>query len=302
LIKTKPVGYLSTAGFTLAEMAIVLFLMGIAMTMGLKMVTANLDNGAYSETKSKQERIKIALIGFLRTNGRLPCPDNAGGVATGVAAAVCVGAALGYGVIPWQTLGLPRDAALDGWGNYFTYRVANINLPAFTPPVGAPPLHVNPNQNWTINVGAGAFDIRSLNSTITAPGYQTLLIQNRDPAPGPNVESRNAILVILSHGKNGLGAKTTKVGPRIVGATLDELTNATPGTVTFSRRAYSESPAVVNGGIYDDVVAYMTPQDLLQPLINEKTLAGTCQAYCAIPAAGCSPAAIPIGTTPIACP
>lgn len=67
-------------GFTLAEMAIVVLLISIAMTMGLKTVTANLDNAAYSETKSKQERIKIALIGYLRTNGRLPCPDNSGAV------------------------------------------------------------------------------------------------------------------------------------------------------------------------------------------------------------------------------
>ncbi len=287
-------------GFTLAEMAVVVLIMGIAMTMGLKMVTANLDNAAYSETKAKQEQIKVALIGFLRTNGRLPCPDNVAGVAVGLEVTPCAAAA-GYGVIPWHTLGLPRDAAQDGWGNLFTYRVANVNLPAVTPPVGAPPLHVNANQNWTINAGGGAFDIRSLTSTTTVAGFQTLLIQNRDPAPGLNPESRNAIVVILSHGKNGLGAKTTKAAGRIAGAAGDELTNATIGSTTFVRRPVTDD-AAATGGAYDDLVAYMTPQDLLQPLITERTLIGTCQAYCAAPAAGCAPVAIPIGATPAACP
>ena len=48
-------------GFTLAEMAIVVLIIGIAMTMGLKTVTANLENAAYSETKAKQERLKLAV-------------------------------------------------------------------------------------------------------------------------------------------------------------------------------------------------------------------------------------------------
>lgn len=300
-------------GFTLAEMAVVVLIMGIAMTMGLKMVTANLDNAAYSETKSRQERIKIALIGFLRTNGRLPCPDNVAGVAVGMEVTPCAAAALGYGVIPWQTLGLPRDAAQDGWGNLFTYRVANVNLPAApTQLAGAPPLHVNPNQNWTIPPGGGAFDIRSLTSTTTVAGYQTLLIQNRDPGPGLNTESRNAIVVILSHGKNGLGAKTTKAAGRIAGTAGDELTNATIGSTTFIRRPVTEDTAAT-GGAYDDVVIFMTPQDLLQPLVSEGALK-TCLAYCpqvgtisgvdvaVPPVAGCVPNAIPIGDTPAACP
>ena len=45
------------SGFTLAEIAVVLAVIGIAMTMGLKMLTATLENGAISETQAKQERI-----------------------------------------------------------------------------------------------------------------------------------------------------------------------------------------------------------------------------------------------------
>ena len=293
-------------GFTLAEIAIGVLIMGIMLSMGLKTAVSNLENAAYSETRSKQEQIKLALIGFLRTNGRLPCPDNTAGIATGNESA-CVGAATGYGVVPWRALGISRDGVLDGWGNFFSYRVSNVNATA--QPAGVPPLHVYANQNWTIHAAAG-FDIRSyVSTTAVQAGFQSILIQNREPGPGLSTESRNAVVVLISHGKNGLGAKTIKAAGRIAGAANDELTNATLGSTTFVRRAYSDNAPVASGGAYDDVVAYMTPQDLLQPLISERTLLGTCAAYCTAggPAPCATTTAIPIGAplTPavgLACP
>jgi prepilin-type N-terminal cleavage/methylation domain-containing protein len=289
-------------GFTLAEIAIVILIMGIALSMGLKLANVNLENAAYSETRSKQELVKQALIGFLRANGRLPCPDTAAGLATGVESACSgVGAApSGYGVVPWQTLGISRDSALDGWGNLFTYRVSNVTLGAATLPFAGTPLHRFQNQDWTLR--PLGFDIRSIAAAPIAPGYQSVLIQNREPGPALSTESRNAIVVLVSHGKNGFGAKTIKAAARIAGAANDELTNATLGSLTFVRRGFSENAPVASGGPYDDVVTYMTPQDLLQPLITEKTLIGTCQAYCGTPAVGCPPVAIPIGSTPVTCP
>lgn len=263
----------SLRGFTLAEMAVVVLIMGITLSMGLKMVTANLDNSAYSETKSKQERIKLALIGYLRTNGRLPCPnsmapwdggedrpDNTPG--TGASpATTCLGNS-GRGVVPWQVLGLSREATLDGWGNFFTYRVAN-NTPG-----GAT------GSNWTIRGGTNAFDIGELT---TSP--ITLTITERDESGAPGTPITNGIIVIVSHGKNGLGARTVKgtTNSAPTGGT-DEATNATLNSTAFIRRAVSEVQAPTIGA-YDDLVAYMTPQDLLQPLISEGTLK-TCVAYC----------------------
>ena len=285
-------------GFTLAEMAIVVLIIGIAMTMGLKMVTATLENTAYSETQSKQERIKLALIGFMRTNGRLPCPDSAAGVPTGAEAATCATAVTAYGVVPWQTLGLPREATQDGWGNFFTYRVANFaNATLVAAGPATPPLHPRINQNWAVRTG---FDIVSYANAATTPGYQSLLINTS----GGVAEARNVVAVILSHGKNGLGAKTVASPTRIAiaGAGADETTNATAATTTFVRRPVTDSTAAP-GGAYDDLLMPLTPQDLLQPLMNEKTLLGVCQAYCAAPGAGCTTTvAIPVGNSPLTCP
>lgn len=288
------------AGFTLAEIAVVVLLIGIALSMGLKMVTATMENASLSDTRAKQERIKLALVGFLRANGRMPCPDSNGGVPTGAEPAACA-AVNGYGVLPWQALGLPRDAVIDGWGHFFSYRVANIPA-AVAAPVGPTPVHRFANQNWVARPG---FDIRAF-AAAPAVGFQSLTVQNRDPGPALTIESRTAIAVIISHGRNGLGAKTTRVGARIAGAAADEATNATLGSVTFVRRPITDNVAAP-GGAFDDIVAYLTPQDLLQPLIAERTLLGACAAYCT--GGGPAPCAttvapIPIGATGpgLACP
>jgi prepilin-type N-terminal cleavage/methylation domain-containing protein len=259
----KSVGYLTTTGFTLVEMAIVLLLMGIVMTMGLKIVTATLNNSAYSDTKAKQERIKVALIGYLRAYGELPCPDNTAGVATGAAAASCAGVTQGYGVIPWQHLGISRDTVIDGWGNYFSYRVAN----------GA-----GTAKNWA---SKNLFDIDEINKL---PPLLELNIGEKDSTGATINTISNAVVVIISHGNNGFGAKTVKVAARMptAGAGVDEITNASSATSGFVRRPVTE-------GIYDDLVAHMTPLDLLQPLLDEKTISA-CKSYC--PGGGCPPSAI----------
>jgi len=230
-------------------------LIGFAMVMGLRMLNATQNNAAWSETKLKQERIKVALVAFLRTNGRLPCPDSAL-PPTGAEPAACLANA-GRGVLPWQALGLSVGDAQDGWSNFFTYQVAN-RTPATS-------------SNWTIKSGPTAFTITELATPLT-----TFTLQER-PAPTAALNTPitpNPVVMIISHGKNGSGARTlrgTAVIPLPVGT--DELTNATTGSTSFVMR----TPTDVTGGngAFDDVVAFMTPKDLLQPLIDDKTLKGT---------------------------
>ena len=250
-------------GFTLVELSVVMILIGIVMTMGMKMLNATLDNAAFSETKIKQERIKTALISYLRTNGKLPCPDNTAGVATGQESTPCAtNQSDSFGVVPWQTLGIPRDAALDGWGNFFTYKVVNG--------IGA-------TRNWTSKTVANSFSITELRNPTVG-----LTIQELNAASTALVDvTPTGAVVIVSHGANGFGAKTSKAATRIPtdDAGDGEKTNAEATGTTFVVRAVTADPAAFNGA-YDDLVAFMSPQDLLQPLLNEGTLKA-CPAYCA---------------------
>ena len=246
-------------GFTLIEMAVVIVLMGIVMTLGLRMLQATQNNAAYTQTQTKQERIKLALIAFLRTNGRLPCPDSAL-PPTGVEPGACL-LNTGRGVVPWQTLGLGVGDVQDGWSNFFTYRVAN-RTPASS-------------SNWTIKAGAGPFTITELTAPLTA-----LTVQARSDAGvlgAPMVPS--PVAVILSHGKNGFGARTVRGAALLPAPTgADELSNAAAVSTTFITRTPTEV-AAAPGGAYDDLVVYLTPKDLLQPLLDDKTLKGVAVSY-----------------------
>ena len=84
-------------------------------------------------------------------------------------------------------------------------------------------------------------------------------------------------------------------------AGADELANATLGSFAFVMRTPTDVTGAA-GGIFDDLVAYMTAQDLLQPLLIEKTLKGVCLAYCAAPASSCLATAIPVGNPSATCP
>jgi len=282
----KRLAWRSAAGFTLVEIAVVITLMAIFATMGLRLLQATRDSAAWTETKTKQERIKLALVGYLRSNGTLPCPDATavGTAPTGFKGTPpCLGA-LGSGVVPWKDLGLSVADVQDGWSNFFTYRVANRT------PVTS--------SNWTTKLLAqNAFSINEL----TVP-LATFSLKERDAAGvlSATALSPNPVVVLVSHGKNGSGARTLG-GSRLAAPTgADEILNATVASTDFISRVPTD--VVGTGGLFDDLVAYMTPQDLLQPLMAEGTLKGVCRAYCSLSEANCVPTTIPIGVTPLACP
>ncbi len=203
------------------------------------MYTAIKDHSAYSDTRSKQEAIRTALIGYLRNNRRLPPAD------TNLPPDGTMDAG-GWGVLPYRDLGLPRDAVLDGWGNYFSYRVSNTGA----------------STNWTLTTG---FNLASY----TAPPIAITV----NDAVGQLTD--RAVVVIISHGKNSFGAATTRGTSRITptAGVATEDTNAVNGTT------YNQLDPNPQAG-YDDVVTYMTPADLWKPLIDDGTLKGQCQAYC----------------------
>lgn len=125
------------AGFSLVELAIVVLIVSILLTMGLAAFSVQVDTVALSATQKKQETIKDALIAYLRTNRRLPCPETtaiAGNTPTGTETRLTANdpttqCASFWGTIPFATLGLSREAALDGYGNFFSYFVSSSASP-----------------------------------------------------------------------------------------------------------------------------------------------------------------------------
>ena len=239
---------MGAAGFTLAEMAIVVLLIGIMLTMGLGMLNAQRDQAAISVTKQRESLIKDALVTYLGQNKRLPCPDlnfaapdgrgDDDRVTAGNTTTRCNAV---FGLIPFTDLGLTREMALDGWDNFFSYQVS-----------------VAPN-NWT------------LTASFNAGSTGGIISSNRNAGGAVTQIANNTVVVIISHGRNGSGAYTVK-GTRnaLPPAGTDELAN-TNGNLpaTKWKREFTDS-AAATGGLFDDVVMVLQAGDLVSPMLQQK--------------------------------
>lgn len=242
-------------GFTLVEMAVVVFLIGILATMGLSAANSILANSSISNTKKKQEVIRDVLITYMATNKRLPCPaidENGIEAKSATVPSICTGY---FGVLPYQTLGLSKSAALDGWENLFSYAVSSQWTLAYA----------NTNTATTSNNSNIAFN----------PGDAgTLPVSNRTPATNAtNTSLGSDAVIIISHGMNGLGALTSK-GTRnsLPANTSDEFANAAPDTfavpTTFYQREYTDID-VPTYGSFDDVILRLSSTEIASQLTKD---------------------------------
>jgi len=179
--------------YSLTEMAIVILIISILATGALS-VYFNVDSGVkINENERKLEAIYKAIGVYLHKNGSLPCPapiNVARNLSTTFGVAGTGGACqengvyisttdtnLAYGIIPVQDLNLDIDYALDAYGNKFTYIV---------------------DQRFTTSVSTDGFG-----SIYPATGVMTV----NDKAGGQTHKiTDDAIFVIVSHGRNGLGS------------------------------------------------------------------------------------------------
>jgi prepilin-type N-terminal cleavage/methylation domain-containing protein len=255
---TKP-----QSGFTLVELAVVVLLIGMIASIGVVSLKAQLASAAISATQKKQDTIKDALIAYLAQNKRLPCPAtiNTGleSRATANTPASCTG---NFGYLPYATLNLPKSAALDGWDNFFSYAVS----PQWTLSSST----ASPIAGGTFsNVFSQAFSV-SISGAIT--------VSNRIPSTSATTTpiTSNAVIVLVSHGKNGLGAYTSKGTNNIAPvSTTDEYANAPVSTwslpPTFFQRDYTDVD-VPTYGAFDDGVQWFSAADLVAPLAKDGTL------------------------------
>ncbi|MEN9435522.1 MAG: hypothetical protein RIR09_177 [Pseudomonadota bacterium] len=294
------------AGFSLIEVAVAVSLLTLLAGLGLQVWRASSQLSATIDTRNKLDQVQSALQSFFRTNGRLPCPDTTANP-TGIEPATCTTLASGYGVVPWASLGIPKSAVLDGWSNFFTYRVSVSSPAAAAPAAPLVPRAANNLQNWAqrnlVPPPNAGFNIGSLTSPNTG-GFRAIQVDERN-AGIVSTSAFHAVATLVSHGPSGAGARTSNgVLMALPPAGSDELVNASasnPPRVVI--RSFTDSTAAV-GGVYDDIVVYLTPQNLLQPLLDDKSLRGICNAYCPSPpgAAGCSATGIPVGNATMICP
>lgn len=220
-------------GFTLVELAVALAIVGLLLGMLIVPLNAQVDQQRISDTQKQLNLITEAILGFAVANGRLPCPATPGTANTVAGAgsenkpgATC---ALSDGVLPWAALGLPET---DAWGRRFTYRVTTAMA---DDPAGG----------------------LQASFTLTDNGGITI----KSSAAGVTIAS-NVAAVVVSHGKNGLGAYQTS-GAQIAGAAGDELENANADATFVSK---IPDPA------FDDLVAWVSPNVLKSRMVAANRL------------------------------
>ncbi|MBN9542607.1 MAG: type II secretion system protein [Alphaproteobacteria bacterium] len=248
--------------FSLVELSIVMIIISVALGVVLAFATQKTDADKLLETKEKIEIIDKALGAYLLDNGSIPCPAN-GTIATNNAAfgdalrgglnyqcaANFSSGSMSWGIIPVRTLNLPDELAFDAWGRRFSYAIIqDCNCDAATAGCAA--------RNFNT-------DFCGVSAGITVQGNASSTIMN------------NAVVVIVSHGKNGHGAFASNGGAaRIVskvGSSInsDEQENAhlsmaganlaVNATFLARNQILSDDPAVN----FDDIVYFKNKQQLI---------------------------------------
>ena len=230
-------------GFTLAELAIVLLIVGLLLAGFLTPLSTQIDVQRTGQTQKSLDDIKDALLGFAVSHGYLPCPDKTGGVGAGVpndgqedidAGGNCVAQ---EGNLPWNTLGLP---GVDAWGNYFHYRIT----PVFAARSPAVPFSLSSAGNMSI-----------------CPNQ----------ACTPSAIVTNVPAVALSYGKNGYGAisSTGASNPPVPIGNTDESENTNQNTTFVSRGKTSiDTPS----GEFDDIIVWLSANILFNRMVAARRL------------------------------
>ncbi len=239
-------------GFSLIEMAIVLFIIALLLGGLLPTISSQMDQQHRSETRKQLDDIQQALYGFALINGRLPCPSdpttpsgqvNGAGVAAGMeyrstaAPYLCINIVgnSAWGVLPWATLGLSET---DGWGRRYTYRVTS--------------------QFADSTDGTACAGNTALGISFQLCSSGNLNVQS---SFGGNIIAPNLPAVVLSHGVNGLGAYAT-TGQKVLPLPLvgtDEGENA-DNNDNFVNHEFRPD--------FDDQVIWIPPNILINRMVT----------------------------------
>lgn len=233
-----------TQGFTLIELAMVLFILGLLLSSFLAPLAARVEQQERNNTQIQLDEIKEVLLGYVIRNGRFPCPDcRFAGEGTCIAADVDDGdedrnageCKTEIGNLPWNELGVYET---DTWGQHFTYRVSEDFADDTDGAAGA----------------TGCLDTTTLGISFSLCSDGDIDVWNLED----NTDADFAIIatdvpaIVLSHGKNYLDT------PSVQEEENYEDGSAGNNIRTFVDKGYSED--ATEG--FDDMVIWISPHIL----------------------------------------
>ena len=269
-------------GFSLIEMTIVLFIVGLLLAGILAPLREGIQSERRAETQDSLKRIEEALYGFAIANGRLPCPDcrnNNGNCAAAIAndgqedlngnsCAVDANAAANdalEGNVPWVTLGTPQ---FDNWDSWYTYSVVDFAadiVPSNTPGINDVNCNVNAENLATIDICAvGNYTVQDVAAACPSP-----------PAPAAiTTIAQNVYAVVISHGANVTRLNNPGTGLTDAPPLCSELENLNQDTIFVASDYINPGPpgataATAPSAIgIDDMMIWISPHVLKNKLVQ----------------------------------
>lgn len=226
-------------GFSLIELAIVLIIVSLLLGGMMISLSAQYDQRNYNDTQKQMSEIIEALTGYAAshsaTDGKpyLPCPDGNDDDGKENRAANPGACTSQEGRIPWADLGVGQQ---DAWNNRFRYRVAAA--------------YSNSANGFTLS------SVTTNSLQVCPSSACTTQLTSVDPKLAPAV-------IIVSHGKNGLGAFNNSGGQNVAPTSPDESAN-TDNDENFVSRAFSN----VAGSEFDDIVSWLSPNILFARMVS----------------------------------
>lgn len=257
------------AGFSLVELAVVMAIVGILLGSLMYMLSAQIEQRNFEDTRRRIEQARELILAFAITNGRLPCPARS--AATTVPATVagdevvttatgCIGDAVTdyyggisggvtLGLLPARAIGYQQvdssGFAVDAWGNRIRYAVANLTTPSATCPT---PHFVSTTNLKTNGITCQPSDLlvcksaTGITSTDCGSAANQIMTQNL------------VVAIIFSTGKNGATG----------GTGLDEAANQNGNRVFVY---HTPTPSTAANGEFDDQFTWITVGELYGRLI-----------------------------------
>jgi prepilin-type N-terminal cleavage/methylation domain-containing protein len=231
-------------GFTLAEIAIVLVIVGIMLAGGLVALKAQTESQRMRDGRAQLAEIKESLLGFTLQNGHLPCPADPA-LATfledrSLATGLCNRS---EGAIPGATLGLSRS--IDPFSKPFTYRV-EVDF-----------ADSGPLANQTLGTSCTAGDAAPVGMSFMLCSRGTLRVKATAAAATDLVSS--AVAVIVMHYRHG--------PPNGVAGSADEQENTSNNSIFVSKLRVEDDPATPPDEEYDDVTDWISPSILVGKML-----------------------------------
>jgi len=205
--------------------------------------------------------VQSAILAYVAVNGHIPCPANPAPANDGQSAPLppSTSCTSPNGVVPWATLGIAPDVALDGWNRRISFRVLD-GATGLTQAGGAS--MVNCDTLYPYGGSLPALPANGLCPLSHANTEEQFLNGKGLVVSSSGTLVAGVAYVLISHGESGYGAYLPGGQRMPMPPAGDELTNTNAASPLYKKAHSDPGTDPSSAAHFDDIVAWGTISDL----------------------------------------